>query len=328
MADVIVSAPYEDIGANTKQGRVYVFSGATFEVLYALTTPNPQTFTELGDNLAVGDINADGKGDIVVSAQTEYSGQCYCNGNVYAFSGATGSLLRTFTSQGNPELQFGSSIAVADLNHDARTDVIVGSSMLYDGSLDARTGLVHAFSGANGALLYTLETPNPDLHFDGSFGFPVLARDVNGDGNADIIAGASGEDSGTGATYIFSSPTTLFKALRPDLTTTTGTQGELGFSVAIGDVDGNGTIDVIVGAPAESHTVGNLQPNGSVYVFRDGSLPPPVGGIVEEPHLTSLSATTTVSGDRSRAHAFGGAALVLVVAIGAGVWYATKVRSA
>jgi outer membrane protein assembly factor BamB len=87
-ADIIVGAPGE--GA----GRVYVFSGATGTVLRTLTSPNAETNGNFGISVSAGDVDADGKADVIVGASFETVTSTIRQGRVYAFSGATGSRSR------------------------------------------------------------------------------------------------------------------------------------------------------------------------------------------------------------------------------------------
>ena len=94
-ADIAVGAPGEDVGDNNSQGRVYVFSSADGSLLFTLDTPNPQAGVTFGRSLAMGDVNGDGKGDIVVGAPFAQVGDNYNQGRAYIFSGTDGSLLLT-----------------------------------------------------------------------------------------------------------------------------------------------------------------------------------------------------------------------------------------
>ena len=57
--DIAVGAPPEDVGGNSDQGRVYVFSGADGSLLFALDSPNPQAWAYFGGSVAVGDVNGE-----------------------------------------------------------------------------------------------------------------------------------------------------------------------------------------------------------------------------------------------------------------------------
>lgn len=153
-ADIIVGAPGETVSGNNSQGSVYVFSGADSSLLYTLTTPNPQSLADFGDSVATGDVNGDGKVDIIVGSANEKVGGNIAQGRVYVFSGVDGSLLRALNTP-NPETQayFGSTVATGDVNGDGKADIIVGSP--HD-TEDASQGHVYVFSGADGSLLRTL----------------------------------------------------------------------------------------------------------------------------------------------------------------------------
>jgi len=201
LADIAVTA-LENVGGNAEQGRVYVFSGATGSLLFALDTPNPQVGAYFGhSSAAVGDVNGDGKGDIAVGAHGEDVGGNQYQGRVYAFSGADGSLLLTLdTPNSQASAVFGYWVAVGDVNGDGKGDIAVGAHREDVGGNESQ-GRVHVFSGADGSLLLTMDSPNPQAR--GTFGTPVAVGDVNGDGREDVAVGAPQEGMG-GRAYVFS----------------------------------------------------------------------------------------------------------------------------
>ncbi len=204
-ADIAVGAEEEDVGANPNQGRAYVFSGADGSLLLTLDTPNPQYSARFGRGVAVGEVNGDGKADIAVGAYWEDVDSGWDQGRAYVFSGANGSLLFTLDTP-NPHAQawFGWTLAVEDLNGDGKGDIVVGSGGEDVGGTSG-VGRVYVFSGANGSLLFALDTPNPQT--ESYFGESVAVGDVNGEGKPDIAVGAPGEDVGgndkQGRAYVF-----------------------------------------------------------------------------------------------------------------------------
>ena len=89
-----------------------------------------------------------------------------------------------------------------DVNNDGFDDFIVGAP--YDGNNGPISGSARVFSGATGAILYTV---NGDSAGD-LFGWSVSgAGDVNNDGFDDFIAGAPYDDnngSDSGSARVFS----------------------------------------------------------------------------------------------------------------------------
>ncbi|MCA1695876.1 MAG: integrin alpha, partial [Actinobacteria bacterium] len=105
----------EPNGCNENQGRAYVFSGRTGQLIRRLNNPHPQAQGNFGSRLgAAGDVNRDGRPDILagapfndVRAGTFTSDGCAnlapvpadCRrnqGQAFVFSGATGDLLREY----------------------------------------------------------------------------------------------------------------------------------------------------------------------------------------------------------------------------------------
>jgi FG-GAP repeat len=271
-ADIAVGAYWEDVGGNVNQGRAYVFSGADGSLLHTLDTPNPQADAGFGFSLSAGDVNYDGKADIAVGAPWADVGGNDAQGRAYVFSGADWSLLHTLDTP-NPQAddRFGYALAVGDVNGDGKGDVAVGTSR-EDAGGNIYQGRAYIFSGANGSLLFTLDTPNPQAQ--AGFGYSMAVGDMNGDGKADIAAGAPSEDVDPnvdqGRIYLFSGVdgSLLFTLDNPN----PQAQPYFGLSLATGDVNGDAKAEVAVGAPYE-HVDANSD-QGRAYVFSgaNGSL--------------------------------------------------------
>jgi hypothetical protein len=264
-ADIVVGSYGETVAANTGQGRAYVFSGLSGSLLRTFTTPNPEALAQFGLSVATGDLNADGKADVIVGAGNETVGANASEGRAYSFSGATGSLLFTYSTPNHQaSAQFGYSVAAGDTNFDGKADVIVGAIGETVGGNSAQ-GRAYVFSGANGSVLRTWTTPNPQSN--AQFGISVDAADFNADGRADVVVGAEGETvSGNvsqGRAYVYSGAAGgimyTITSTRPEA------NGRFGIAVAAGDTNGDGTPDILVGASNE--TVAANPGQGRVYAF-------------------------------------------------------------
>jgi FG-GAP repeat len=262
--DVAVGAGSEDVGDNIGQGRAYVFSGADGTLLFTLDSPNPQAGAWFGDAVAAGDVNGDGKDDIVVGAPEEEVDGTHDQGRVYIFSGADGSLLFTLNTPNPQAGVFGDPVTVGDVNGDGKGDITVGAS--YE-SIGGNTwqGRSYVFSGADGSLLFTIDSPNPQT--EAHFGQSVAMGDANGDGKGDIAIGAYKEDVGgktdQGRAYVFSgaNASLLFTLDSPN----PQAGAYFGFSAAVGDMSGDGKGDIAIGAHKED--VGDQTDQGRAYVF-------------------------------------------------------------
>ncbi len=249
-AELVVGAPFEKVGANFGQGRVRFFSPAG-ALLGTVDTPNPQGSASFGFSVVIGDANGDGQADLLVGAPADDVDANVNQGRAYLFSSTGGGLLFTLDTP-NPQASgfFGSSLAVGDTDADGRADLSVGAFSEGVGG-NVSQGRVYLFSGAGGGLMRTLDSPNPQA--DGDFGRSLAMGDADGDGLTDLLASAPFEDVGAnrdqGRAYLFSGATGgLMRTLdspNPQV------DGVFGGSLAMGDADGDGRADLLVGAPGE-----------------------------------------------------------------------------
>ena len=279
LMDVLVGAPDWDDPA-TDAGVAYLFLGP-------LTTGGMETADarllgddssdHLGWSLAgAGDVNGDGWADLLVGAYGDSTGSSNA-GAAYLLLGpvsgdvAASSADATLYSLSSDD-QAGYAVSGAgDANRDRVDDLLIGAPYQDDGASDA--GAVYLF---NGPVLGSNPLDNADARFLGSraddHGGAALAggHDANGDGYADVLIGAWGEDSmgsEAGATYLLLGPFTGDKALdTADAIWFGESSGDYaGLAVAwLGDMDADGYPDALVGAPGEDSGGDDA---GAAYLF-------------------------------------------------------------
>jgi hypothetical protein len=244
---------------------------------------------------------------------------------------------------------FGNSVAVVgDVNGDGVPDLAVGAPF-QDGDFDIENGFgppqdvgkVWLISGANLSVIRQLNDPffqqAVPNKFGGFFGFSVAGvGDINHDGVPDVLVGVSHHSNfdldhiNAGEAIVFSGAngSVLFTLTDPD----EDEGNRMGYAVAgLGDVNGDGVRDLLVGIPKKDSEDGLLKDIGSALIFSgaNGSLirsldPPAQGGAEANGRFgTAVADAGDVNGDgvsdvligapgNSRAYVFNGATGALI----------------
>ncbi|MEO8045591.1 MAG: FG-GAP-like repeat-containing protein [Spartobacteria bacterium] len=188
----------------------------------------------------------------------------------------------------NSTTRFGAAlVTLGDVNADGVPDLAVAAPF-QDGDFVStersygkpqNVGKIFILDGANFTLLNILTDPEfavvQDLHFGGQLGSSLaVVGDLDGDGVNDLVAGVphhvaepesdeSLKNAGKALVFSGQSGSLLLTLTDP----TAEEDGKMGTAVAgIGDVDGDGTADLLVGAPGKDFG-DDLSNVGLAYVY-------------------------------------------------------------
>jgi hypothetical protein len=225
-------SPCIAVGAGTGS-RVRVFAADTGQVRTDFFAFDPAF--KGGVRVAMGDVNNDGRDEIVVAAGPRGDGT-HVGPLVRVFDGKTGMALPgplgSFHAY-DASFQGGVFVAVGDVNGDGRADIITGAG-------EGGSPVVSVWNGLDGRLLNSFYASAPS--FTG--GVRVAAGDVDGDGRAEIITGAGA--GALPAVQVFRGDTG--QLVKSFLAYPSDFKG--GVFVGTCDMDGKGQVQILTGAGA------------------------------------------------------------------------------
>jgi hypothetical protein len=242
------------------EDRVYLFSGASGDLLYTLRSPT-DGHDHFGQVASVGDVDGDDVPDLLIGASTTTVGDRSTAGRAYLYSGQNGKRIHTLTPPSSKVGHFGYLTAAGgDINGDDISEAIVGAA----GNSGA-AGRIYVYNGTDGTVLRTLRPPSPTA--DGYRGYSALSvGDVAESGASELVLGTrlpARDSVQTGHVYLYDGATG--QRLRTFSPPATRKKGQFGASVGCTRAEDDSSRQILlVGAPE-----GNVQGKaGAGRVYR------------------------------------------------------------
>lgn len=310
-ADYAVAAISAE-GESPLSGAVYVYRGGSAPPVLLAKLNGQLPLDRFGFAIAAGDVNGDGYSDIVVTAPYTFTDN-FQSGAAYVYlGGATFSAQPAVTIKGaTTNANLGAAVAAGDVNGDGLADVFVGAG-----------SKVYVYYGRGDFATHRATNSAPDVIINGiaqgstasgsGFGKAIAyLGDLDGDGFGDIAIGNPNRSDpaiydNKGSVYVFKGaaawPASIYEndvAYRLAKIVGASTADRLGSGIAmVGDLDGAGSRDLLVGAPwSRGGTGGTTVLTGNVYLFQGEHLLADPSSVHDPAHAASRYTTDLLSGE-------------------------------
>jgi FG-GAP repeat len=267
---------------------------------------NAEAGDRFGGALAVGDLDGDGHADLAIGVSGKDVGGVDGSGSVVVLL-ATGSGLQTSgpaaqawtePDVGVPATAldgFGSSVGAGDFDGDGHDDLAIGIPYRDQSATTPDSGSAAVLYGSAAgpqvtnppAQVWTQNSPNVDESAQSGdrFAFSLASGDLNQDGFDELLVGVPYEGvwngskqvaTAGGMTLLYGSASGLDTTLRVGEFWSQAHDGVIGleedhdhfgYSLATGDMNGDGFVDVVVGVPQEDGGPESIRQSGAANVL-------------------------------------------------------------
>ncbi len=280
--DIAVGAPGHNTDDGTRdgtEGALYFVSGTSTGNIGLAGSYAKLIAEDHGDFVgaavdSAGDVNGDGHPDVIIGAvgsenTGDYSGGAYVVSQQLSGTHAIRDVAARISGGAEGDYLGASVGGVGDLNGDGYDDVAVGAFGRDDGGTEG--GALYVFYGPIDSDRDISQADAVVIGGPGELvGFSVShAGDLNGDGLDDLLLGAPSV-GGAGAAYVFYGPVTgqLDTSMADAVLLGENLGDEAGTAVAgVGDMNGDGVGDVLVGAPGFDSAIGGELAGAAYIVF-------------------------------------------------------------